>query len=295
VELVSRTSLRPPFWLPGSLGSALGDAPITGKVSGTIGAWLTVGAWALALVAVLVWARRHDRRPLRALAGVALAALFASVVAASLIPPAAFTVLPPQNYYWMWPVSLLLSVAVVAGAAAAAGHHRPAVEPVVPWVGFAVVVLLAISTVVPSTSLGYVDREANHEQEAAQRLQRRFGAALDRSGLEGPVVVDFARDLDFSTHRYSFLAELQTRRIEFTFDARTADLRRFGDRRCERGAAEYRLLVISGSALGALEEGQLVLARSGADPDDGAVALVLQAEPRPTADERADLSDRCRR
>ena len=44
VELVSRTSLRPPFWLPGSLGSALGDQPVTGKVSGTVGAWLTVGA-----------------------------------------------------------------------------------------------------------------------------------------------------------------------------------------------------------------------------------------------------------
>jgi hypothetical protein len=295
VELVSRTSLRPPFWLPGSLGSALGDQPVTGKVSGTVGAWLTVGAWALALVVVLAWARRHDRRPLRALVGVALAALVASVVAASLIPPAAFTVLPPQNYYWMWPVSLLLSVALVAGVAAVAGHHRPSWEPIVPAVGIAVLAVLAVFTVPPSTSLGYVDREANHEQEVAQRLQRRFGAALDQSGLEGPVVVDFSRDLDFSTHRYSFLAELQERRIEFTFDARTADLRRFGDRRCERGAAEYRLLVFSGRALGVLEEGQLVLARAGSGPRGASVALVLQAEPRLSSDERADNSERCRR
>ncbi len=225
----------------------------------------------------------------------ALATLAASVVAASLIPPAAFTVLPPQNYYWMWPVSLLLSVAVAAGVVSVAVHHRPAVGPVVPVVAFAVAALLAISTVVPATSLDYLDREANHEQEAADRLERRFGAALDQSGLEGPVVVDFARDLDFSTHRYSFLAELQSRRIEFTFDARTADLRRFGDRRCERGTAEYRLLVISGKALGVLEEGQLVLARTREGRGGRSVALVLQAEPEPTLDERAELSDRCRR
>lgn len=295
VELVARTSLRPPFWFPGSLGSALGDEPITGKVQGSAGAWLTVGAWALALVLVAAWARRHDRQSLQALAGVALVTLVASVVAAALIPPAAFTVLPPQNYYWMWPVSLLLSVTVVAGIVALVAHHRPAVEPWALVAAVAGLTVLAAVTVAPASSLDYVDREANHEQEAAHRLERRFDRALDTSGLEGPVVVDFARDLDFSTHRYSFLAELQSRGIEFTFDARTADLRRFGDRRCERGTAQYRLFVLSGSALGTLEEGQLVLARIREGTTDTSVALVLQAEPPTTADDRADLSDRCRR
>lgn len=295
VELVARTSLRPPFWFPGSLGTALGDEPITGKVQGSAGAWLTVGAWALGLVLLAAWARRHERRPLGALAGVSLVTLLASVVAASLIPPAAFTVLPPQNYYWMWPVSLLLTVTVVAGVVAVVVHHRPAVEP---WVAVGAAVgaaVLALLTLAPASSLDYVDREANHEQVAARRLQRRFDRALDTSGLEGPVVVDFARDLDFSTHRYSFLAELQSRGIEFTFDSRTADLRRFGDRRCERGAARYRLFLLSGGALGTLEEGQLVLARTREGTTDTSVALVLQAEPPTTDDERADLSDRCRR
>ena len=295
VELVSRTSLRPPFWFPGSLGDALGDDPITGQVHGTAGAWVTVGIWAAALGLVAWWAHRHDRRTLGALAGVSLVALAASVVAASLIPPAAFTVLAPQNYYWMWPVSLLLSTAVAAGAVAVVAHHRPAVEPVVLVALAAALGLLAVATLRPASSLEYVDREANHEQVAARRLQDRFDVALDRSGLEGPVVVDFDRDLDFSTHRYSFLAELQSRGIEFTFDARTADLRRFGDHRCERGSARYRLFLLSGGALGTLEEGQLVLARTREGTTGVPVALVLQAEPRPTAEERADLSDRCRR
>ncbi|MBX3287350.1 MAG: hypothetical protein KF703_18525 [Actinobacteria bacterium] len=295
VELVSRTSLRPPFWFPGSLGSALGDEPLTGRVHATATGWLTVAAWALALAAVAWWARRHDRRPLGALAGVALVALAASVVAASLIPPAAFTVLPPQNYYWMWPVGLLLSVTVVAGAVAVATEHRASAEPVVLVAAAAALGALALVTVRPASSLAYVDREANREQAAARILDRRFDAALDRSGLEGPVVVDFDRDLDFSTHRYSFLAELQSRGIEFTFDARTADLRRFGDRRCERGKARYRLFVLSGGALGTLEEGQLVLARTREVTTGVPVGLVLQAEPRPTPEERAAMSDRCRR
>lgn len=295
VELVSRTSLRPPFWWPGSLGSALGDEPLTGKVQGSAGAWLVVAAWALAIVLVAVWARRHHRRQLSALAGVALVSLLASVVAASLIPPAAFTVLPPQNYYWMWPISLLLTVTVVAGIVAVVGHHRPDVEPAVQVAAIVGLAVLAVTTVQPASSLDYVDREANHEQVAARVLERRFATALDRSGLEGPVVVDFARDLDFSTHRYSFLAELQSRDIEFTFDARTADLRRFGDRRCERGDARYRLYVLSGTALSTLEEGQLVLARTREGTTGVPVALVLQAEPEATDDERADLSDRCRR
>ena len=46
---------------------------------------------------------------------------------------------------------------------------------------------------------------------------------------------------------------------------------------------------------GTLEEGQLVLARTREGTTDTSVALVLQAEPPTTDDERADLSDRCRR
>lgn len=294
VELVASTSLRPPFWLPGSLGMALGDEPITGKVHGSAGAWVTVGAWAVALVLVAGWARRHDRRALGALAGVSLVTLAASVVAASLIPPAAFTVVPPQNYYWMWPVSLLLSVTVVAGIVAVAARHRPDVEPMVALACAAALAVLALVTVAPATSLDYVDREANHEQVAARRLQHRFEVALARTGLEGPVLVDFERDAAFTTHRYSFLAELQSRGIEFTFEPHTADLRRFGERRCERGTARHRLYLVSGGPPGPLGEGQRVLARTREGASRTSVALVLQTEPRPTAEERADLADRCR-
>ena len=44
-----------------------------------------------------------------------------------------------------------------------------------------------------------------------------------------------------------------------------------------------------------LEEGQLVLARTREVTTGVPVGLVLQAEPRPTPEERAAMSDRCRR
>ena len=291
-ELLSRTTLRPPFTLPGSMGHALGDTPVTGTVHGTSGSWTPVVLWAALVLVVYLLARDRGRRSVAALAGVALASLLGGLVAASVIPPGAFTVVPPQNYYWMWPVGLMLTVAVAAGVGAALSTRWPDGKVLIRVGGLVAVVGLSVATLRPASSLGYVDREANHEQVTAKKLTDQFSGALERTDLRGPVVIDFSRDQDFTTHRYSFLAQLQQNGIDFTFDPRTADLRRFGDDRCERGSARHRLYVESGPSVHLPQPGEVVMA-SAKDSQGHPVALLLVKEKRPTLDERAALADQC--
>ena len=213
-------------------------------------------------------------------------------MAASVIPPGAFTVVPPQNYYWMWPTGLLLTTAIVAGVGRALVQLWPDGKVLLRVGGLVAVVGLSLAVVRPASSLGYVDREANHEQATAKKLEDQFAGALERTGLRGPVVIDFSRDQDFTTHRYSFLAQLQQEGIDFTFDPRTADLRRFGDDRCERGTARHRLYVESGPSVHLPQPGEVVMA-SAKDSQGHPVALLLVTEKRPTSDERAALADQC--
>lgn len=297
IELMARTSLRPPFTLPDSMGHALGDVPVTGRVHGTAGGWTTVALWAGAVLAVYLVSRHRGRttdahRSIEALAGVGLVALLGAWLAAGLIPPGAFSVVPPQNYYWMWPVGLLLTCAIVGFGVGELVHRAPASARWAEVVGCVVLVGLALSIVHPDTSIGYLDREANQEQAAAQRLEDQFATAVERTGLRGPVVIDFGRDLAFTTHRYNFLSQLQSMGIQFTFDAQTADLRRFGEHRCERGRARYRIYVESGRGVDPPKPGEVVMARI-RDGRGQPVAIVAQRVPRVPDDIRAQLVEYC--
>jgi len=84
-----------------------------------------VAAWAALVLATWAWARANGHRGLAAVAGVAGVALGSAVVAADRIPPVVFESYAPQNYYWLWPVALLLALAPLAAVAAALQGRAP--------------------------------------------------------------------------------------------------------------------------------------------------------------------------
>lgn len=277
-ELVARSSLRHPFWFPGSMGELL-DPPVgAGLVKADGGTWLTLGVWVGLLLGVIAVARWRRRGVLGALAGVSVAAIGGGVVAAAQIPAGAFSLYPPQNYYWMWPIGLLASVALLGGIRELLGAWPRTARAVRPaplaWVGLVGLVALTVPTLRPASSLPYVDREANRGRGPGRALVASAERALDRADIEGPVVVDFSRDLGFTGYRWTLLTVFQARGIEFTFDAGATDLRRFGRERCDGGKATHRLYVESAGGVTDIEPGQMLLGAV-EDPNGFDAAFVL--------------------
>lgn len=271
-ELGARTTLRPPFWFPRSMGEALDPPVLAGRVHPGAGTWLTLGLWVVALAGAAAVGHRRQHRLVVALAGTSIAALVGAVVAAAQIPPSSFGVYPPQNYYWMWPIGLLawlaLLGAVLEGVAA---FERPGVVSAFlvrrrRWsmavAGLAAAVILAVPTVAPASSLPYVHREATRGPTPGRAVIDGTDRALDGLDLDGPVVVDFTRDLSFTSYRWTVPAIIRDRGGDITFDAGTTDLRRFGRERCDGGRARWRLYVESGAgvASGSADEEEILLA-----------------------------------
>ncbi len=104
--------------------------------------------------------------------------------------------------------------------------------------------LAAIPLLRPTNLLPETDHEWAVSRHLARPLLDELGASLDELDPVGPVLID----LGAVRHvRYTLLAELQRRGIDFVFAPGSTDLSRFGDDRCDDGTARHLLTLRGGS------------------------------------------------
>ncbi len=230
----------PPFAAPGSMGDLLrgGGRP---SVIASAGA---LAVWGALLVLVLV---RSGSSSLAAMAGIGLVALASAALAVAQIPPTEQFGIVAQNYYWLWPVGVFAALTVV-GAALRAPVARLAAHGVAPMavegVLAGVVVLGSMALLRPTNELPETRTEWAISRQLARPLMDELRGALDTIPTDRPVLVD----LGSVPHvRYTLLAELQRRGIDFRFAPGTTDLSRFGRERCDDGTAAW-LLSLRGGA-----------------------------------------------
>lgn len=266
-ELVGDFALRRAFWMPGSMGrSELAPPVVEGSVQVGWASWLTVGAWAALVLATWAWARANGHRGLAALAGVAGVALGSALMAADRIPPLVFRSYGPQNYYWLWPVALLLALAPLA-AVATALQGRAAIGRRLVGVVLAVALVTgAVGASLVTNRLGEGSKESFDSQDSARSFVEQFAAGLEAHPIRGPVVVHY-RGAGFSAHGYTFLVELQRQGIPFTFEPDDGNLFRFGRRRCADASVRQRITFFAGRAsAGEPGNGGVLLARINSTP-----------------------------
>jgi hypothetical protein len=257
IRILAESVYVPPFFTPGSMGDLLRR----GSRPSLLVAVLAVGVWAALLLATaIVMHRRH--RGLAAMAAVGVVALAGSVVAVIKIPPTEQFGIIAQNYYWIWPMALYQATAVAGSAlrapyrwlAGAAARDVPRV--VVPAMA-AATALAAIPLLRPTTYLPETDHEWAVSRQLARPLLDDLGASLDEIDLAGPVLIDLG---DVRHVRYTLLAELQRRGVDFVFAAGSTDLSRFGDERCDDGTAQYLLTLRGGTGAVQLRGADTLLA-----------------------------------
>lgn len=265
-ELIGDIALRRAFWMPGSMGrSELAPPIVEGSVQVGWASWLTVAAWAALVLATWAWARANGHRGLAAVAGVAGVALGSAVVAADRIPPVVFESYAPQNYYWLWPVALLLALAPLAAVATALQGRAPIGRRLVGVVLAVALVTAAVGASLVTNHLGQLSKESFDSQDSARSFVEQFAASLEAHPIRGPVLVDY-RGLGFSVHGYTFLAELQRQGIPFAFEPDDGNVFRFGRRRCADASVRQRITFASGLSAGEPRNGGVLLARINSTP-----------------------------
>jgi len=305
VQLVSDFTLARPFWMPGSMGrSELGTPVMAWSVQVDSTSWLTVGAWALLVVATWAWAWVGGRSAIAALAGVAGVALGSAIGAATLIPPAVFAAYAPQNYYWAWPVAMLLALVPIAALATMLWPitGSPAYRRRIVNSGLVVVLLAAgAGGSVVTNRLASLSRESFEQQAAGRSFVKQLAASLDADPIEGRVLIRY-EGMTFNSHNYLFIAELQRRGIDFTYAPGDGNLFRFGPRRCADPSVRQEI-TFTPRATSADERppGAVVLARINSSPArraeldrldrraadamrSGAIAIDLDKLKQPSAD-----------
>jgi hypothetical protein len=248
LRILAESAFLPPFFTPGSMGDLLRD----GARPSLPVAVVALVAWAAAVViTAIVMRRRH--RGLAAMAAIGAVAFGGSVLAVVKIPPTEQFGIIAQNYYWIWPIAVFTSTAI-GGSALRAPYRkwrqsagRRGADAVCVATA-AATVLMAIPLLRPTNLLPETDNEWAVSRHVARPLLDELGANLDTLDLAGPVLID----LGAVRHvRYTLLAELQRRDIDFVFAAGSTDLSRFGEDRCDDGTAAHLLTLRGGT--GALQ------------------------------------------
>jgi hypothetical protein len=257
LRILAESVFVPPFLTPGSMGDLLreGGRPSLPAAAVALGAWLI-----LLVVAAVAMRRRH--RGLAAMAAVATVALGASVLAAIKIPPTEQFGIIAQNYYWAWPIGMYAAV-TIAGSALRGPYVRlreGAGQRASDGVVVALATVTALATIPllrPTNLLPETDHEWAVSRNLARPLIDELSASLDELDVTGPVLID----LGVVRHvRYTLLAELQRRGIDFVFAAGSTDLSRFGRDRCDDGTARLLLSLRGGSDAVQLRGGGWLLA-----------------------------------
>ncbi len=230
----------PPFFVPGSMGDLLraGSRPSLAV------SLLALAVWLLLLTAVLVWSRSAA---LSAMAGIGVVALVSAAYAAAKIPPTAQFGIVAQNYYWLWPIGIFAATTLVG--AALRGSLRAVVDSgavrrdVLQWGIAGVTALACLPLLRPTNELPETSDEWSISRHFARPLMDELRSGLDDLDIAAPVLVD----LGAVPHvRYTLLAELQRRGIDFRFAPGTTDISRFGRERCDDGTAGWLLSLRGG-------------------------------------------------
>ncbi len=275
LRILAESAFVPPFAVPGSMGDLLRD----GSRPSLPVAVVAIVAWAVALGwAAIALRRRH--RGLAAMATVGLVALAGSIVAVIKIPPTEQFGIIAQNYYWSWPIAMFAGTAV-AGSVLRAPYRRwrqsagDNASDVIVLAMAAATALAAIPLLWPTNLLPETDHEWAVSRQLARPLLDEFGASLDELAPSGPVLVD----LGAVRHvRYTLLAELQRRGIDFVFAAGSTDLSRFGRGRCDDGTATFLLTLRGGSGAVQLRSTESLLATVPGLTDEQAARSAQLAE-----------------
>jgi hypothetical protein len=224
-------------------------------------ALLAIIAWAALLVASFIsMHRRH--RGLAAIAAIGTVALLGSTIAAIEIPPTEQFGIIAQNYYWAWPIATFMATGIVGSALRGPFRllrqtsGRETVEAVA-LAGAMLTAVAAVPLLRPTNLLPETDHEWAVSREVARPLLDQLGASLDAGQITWPVLID----LGAVRHvRYTLLAELQRRGIDFVFSAGSTDLSRFGRDRCDDGTAGYLLTLRGGPGAVQLRSSDALLA-----------------------------------
>ena len=121
----------------------------------------------------------------------------------------------------------------------------------------ALTVLAAIPLLRPTNLLPETDHEWAVSRLVARPLLDELGESLDAHDIADPVLID----LGAVRHvRYTLLAELQRRGIDFVFAPGSTDLSRFGRDRCDDGSAGHLLTLRGGPAALQLRSAETLLA-----------------------------------
>jgi len=279
-RILAEAAFVPPFFLPGSMGDLLrsGASPSLATSIVTLSLWLT------ALVAVAVVASRAPRpSALGSLAAIGVVALLASCFAVVKIPPTEQFGIIAQNYYWAWPVAVFAATAllgwVVRSLVIAPGGAGTASQR---WLGAGLATAAisgAAALLVPANRLPETDHEWDVSRHLARPLMDDFGAALDSQLAAGRLDAPLLIDLGGVRHvRYTLLAELQARDIDFRFAAGSTDLSRFGSGRCDDGSATSQLILRDGPGATRLGNAATLLAAvPGVTPEQAARRDALAA------------------
>jgi len=254
-RVIAGTVLSPPrFWSPGTLG----DFELPAGLASSATAWLAVTVWFLLAAASAVVARRRRRPAVAMLAVIAAVALLAALVAAARIPPSVFGLIP-QNYFWMWPTGVFLTVAVAAGLLAASPTVRRRIAAPAGAIGLGVAGVVV--TILASRPLDHFAQVVSDETAGARigrPVVEELAAGLRRESVTGPLLVDDRAS--FSNYlRYIILAELQRAGIEFTFAPGDSNLNRFGGDRCEEGQAVGRIVLADAGGDAVVRAGEVEL------------------------------------
>ena len=256
-RVIAGTVLVPPrFWLPDSLGSF--DLPEDVVSPGW--AWVALTGWFVLVVAAAATAWRRGLRELAGLGLIAAVTLVGAVVAAARIPLSLFGFIP-QNYFWMWPTGVFLTVAVAAGLLALIGPGRRVLASTSGLVGLvACGVVVAVVAAQPVDYFASVPSVETAGERVARPAVEQLATGLRRHAVTGPVVVDYSRASFGNYLRYVFLAELQRAGIEFTFPPEDENINRFGRRRCDDGDAVTRIVLADSGGDPVARPGESVLA-----------------------------------
>ena len=228
-QVVASTVLLPPqFWLPGTMWQLtslvdLASVPV---------AALALALWIALLATALLTATRRGHHALAVLAGIAMAALVAAVVAGARIPKSVFGIIP-QNYFWMWSTGVFLTVGLAAGLSARSKILR---RWFVSRSGIVVCCLAGIAmTAIASRPIDHFAAVVGAET-AGQRIRGhspirwRCGFACTTSPDHSSSITHAA---SFDSYvRTVFLAELQRAGIGFVFEPGSGNIDRFGTGRC---------------------------------------------------------------
>ena len=268
-QVLADSPLSPPFWIPGSLDYF--HPPWTYSPSTS---WLILIVWAAALGALAYISIRRHNRTVAIMAVVGIGLLGGAHITAARIPTSTYGLLP-QNYFWMWPISLFVACAMATEITRR--FRSTAIHTGLLVVACAVI---AIPSLPERQAFATWDVSSEITDVGGRPLLEEIATKLDslRFDIGDAVVVEPSEQRLLIPDYYSILGVLVRQGIDVHFPSGSDDLSRFGGDRCENGTESWRLRVVVGTPRPETGDWDVVLAqRNGMRPAAAAELWILRS------------------